>query len=123
VLYPDIPVPERRLVSRKQALEKAKRGIKDFRQKDYRLVAENILIFPDRKARPIRYYQVYAFNLFTPEKARHPGTAEAGLGFFVDTQTGNIVDRQTLFKPLGCCVPEEGPPLDTQELYKSQIGK
>jgi hypothetical protein len=123
VLYPDIPVPEKMLVSREQALEKAKSGIKDFRRKKYRLVAENILIFPDREARPIRYYQVYAFNFFIPEKARHPGEAEAGVGFFVDTQTGNIVDRQTLFKPLGCCLPEKGPPLDTRELYKSQIGK
>lgn len=123
VLYPDITVPEKLLVSRNQALKKAISRIKGFQRLKYRLVAENMLIFPDRAARPLRYYQVYAFNFFPPEEARHPGAAEAGLGFFVDTQTGKIVDRQTLFKPLGCCVPEQGPPLDVEELYKSQIGK
>jgi len=123
VIYPVIEVPAAIKVDRKQALETAVRAIKDFHKLNYKLLAENVIIYPDRKANPLRYYQVYAFNFFPPPEALHPASPEAGWGIFVDTQTGNIVDRQTLFKPLGCCVPEEGPPLNTQELYKSHIGK
>ena len=123
VIYPFIEVPAAIKVDRKQALETSIRSIKDFHKLKYKLLAENVIIYPDRKADPLRYYQVYAFNFFPPPEALHPASPEAGWGVFVDTQTGKIVDRQTLFKPLGCCVPEEGPPLNTQELYKSQIGK
>ncbi len=123
VIYPAIEVPTAVKVDRKAALETSTRSIKNFQTLKYKLFAENVIIYPDRKANPVRFYQVYAFNFFPPAEALHPASAEAGWGIFVDTQTGKIVDRQTLFKPLGCCVPEEGPPLDTQELYKSQIGK
>jgi len=123
VIYPEIRVPTATKVDRKQALEISIRSIKDFHKLKYKLLAENVVLYPDRKADPLRYYQVYAFNFFPPPETLHPASPEAGWGIFVDTQTGNIVDRQTLFKPLGCCLPEEGPPLNTQELYKSQIGK
>jgi hypothetical protein len=123
LLYPQIPVPENIVISRIQALERAKGEIKDYRERKYRLVAENILIFPDRESRPMRFYLVYAFNFFPPEKARDPGAAEAGVGFFVDTQTGAVVNRQTLFKPLGCCLPEKSVPVDPEKEYKSLIGQ
>jgi len=123
VIYPNIQVPASIKVDREQALQTSIRSIKDFHKQRYKLLTENLIIYPDRKATPPRYYQVYAFNFFPPREALHPASPEAGWGIFVDTQTGKIVDRQTLFKPLGCCVPEEGPPLDIQELYKSHIGK
>jgi hypothetical protein len=123
VLYPGITLPETVRISREQALKTAQGRIKNYRKYRYRLVAENIIIFPDRRTRPVTYHQVYAFNFFPPEKYRHPAAAAAGTGFFVDTQTGKVLDRQTLFKPLGCCVPESGGPLDVEELYKFQIGK
>jgi hypothetical protein len=123
VLYSDITVPTSIKVGRQRSLEIAIRSIRDYHQLGYKLLAENIVIYPDRKVTPPRFFQVYAFNFFPPPQALHPASPEAGWGIFVDTQTGKIVDRQTLFKPLGCCVPEEGPPLNVEELYKSQIGK
>jgi hypothetical protein len=123
VIYPDIRVPPSIKVDREQALQTSIRSIKDFDKRRYKLLTENVIIFPDRKVNPPRYYQVYAFNFFPPREALHPASPEAGWGIFVDTQTGIIVDRQTLLKPLGCCVPEDGPPLDSEALYKSQIGK
>jgi hypothetical protein len=123
VIYPDIRVPPSFKVDRDQALQTSIRSIKDFEKRRYKLLTENVIIFPDRKVNPPRYYQVYAFNFFPPREALHPAVPEAGWGIFVDTQTGKIVDRQTLLKPLGCCVPEDGPPLDSEALYKSLIGK
>jgi hypothetical protein len=123
VIYPDIRVPTSFKVDRDQALQTSIRSIKDFEKRRYKLLTENVIIFPDRKVNPPRYYQVYAFNFFPPREALHPAVPEAGWGIFVDTQTGKIVDRQTLLKPLGCCVPEDGPPLDSEALYKSLIGK
>jgi hypothetical protein len=123
VLYPGITVPEKFRISREQALRTARGRIENFRKFHYRLVAENVIIAPDRRTRPITYRRVYAFNFFPPEKYRHPATPEAGVGFFIDTQTGKVVDRQTLFKPLGCCVPESGGPINVEEEYTFQIGK
>lgn len=123
VIYPNIQVPASFKVDRDLALQTSIRSIKDFQKQGYKLLTENLIIYPDRKATPPRYYLVYVFNFFPPPEALHPASPQAGWGIFVDTQTGKIVDRQTLFKPLGCCVPEESPPLNTQELYKSQIGK
>ncbi len=68
VIYPVIEVPAAVKVDRKQALETAIRSIKDFHQLKYRLLAENVIIYPDRKANPPRYYQVYAFNFFLPRR-------------------------------------------------------
>lgn len=123
VLYPNITVPPSIKVGRSQALEISVQAIRDYHKLGYKLLAENIVIYPDRQVNPPRYYQVYAFNFFPPPQSLHPASPEAGWGIFVDTQSGKIVDRQTLLKPLGCCVPEEGPPLSVEELYKSQIGK
>jgi hypothetical protein len=123
VLYPAVTVPASIQVDRGRALETAIRSIRDYQRLGYKLLAENIVIYPDRKTKPPRFHQVYAFNFFPPPQALHPASPEAGWGIFVDTQTGKIVERQTLFKPLGCCVPEEGPPLDIGKHYESQIGK
>jgi len=123
VIYPNIQVPTSFKVDREQALQTSIRSINGFHQQGYKLLTENLIIYPDRRATPPRYYLVYVFNFFPPPGALHPASPQAGWGIFVDTQTGKIVDRQTLLKPLGCCLPEEGPPLSTQELYKFQIGK
>jgi hypothetical protein len=123
VIYPNIRVPASLKVDREQALQTSIRSIDGFHKQRYKLLTENLIIYPDRKATPPRYYLVYVFNFFPPPEALHPASPQAGWGVFVDTQTGKIVDRQTLLKPLGCCVPEKGSPLNTQELYKSQIGK
>jgi hypothetical protein len=123
VIYPNIQVPASLKVDREQALQTSIRSIDGFHKQRYKLLTENLIIYPDRKTAPPRYYLVYVFNFFPPREALHPASPEAGWAIFVDTQTGKIVDRQTLLKPLGCCVPEEGPPLTTEAFYKSQIGK
>jgi hypothetical protein len=123
VIFPNIQVPATLKVDRDQALQTSIRSIKDFHKQNYKLLTENLIIYPDRKATPPRYYLVYVFNFFPPREVLHPASPEAGWGIFVDTQTGKIVDRQTLLKPLGCCVPEEGLPFKTEAFYKSQIGK
>jgi hypothetical protein len=123
VIYPDIQVPASLKIDRDQALQTSIRSIKDFQKQRYKLLTENLIIYPDRTAVPPRYYLVYVFNFFPPREALHPASPEAGWAIFVDTQTGKIVDRQALLKPLGCCVPEKGPPLKSEAFYKSQIGK
>ena len=78
VIYPGIEVPAAVKVDRKQALETAIRSIKDFHKLGYKLLAENVIMYPDRKANPLRYYQVYAFNFFTPPEVLHPASPGAG---------------------------------------------
>ena len=85
-------------------------------------MAESRLIYPDRKAERIDYYQVYAFNFF-PEKALHPASAVGGWAVLVDTQTGRPVLVQTLFKPMGCCVPENWTPPKIEDDYKGNFGE
>ena len=123
VIYPNIQVPASLKVDREQALQTSIRSIDGFHKQRYKLLTENLIIYPDRNTAPPRYYLVYVFNFFPPREVSHPASPGAGWAIFVDTQTGKIVDRQTLLKPLGCCVPEDGLPLKPEAFYKSQIGK
>jgi Zn-dependent metalloprotease len=107
VLYPQVEIPDSAKISRKKALEIAKRQIDDFHKLAYQLLAESILVYSDRKSLPIHYYRVYAFNFF-PSKATDPASVVGGWAVFVDSQTGKVVLKEILFKPLGCCLPEPG---------------
>ena len=107
VIYPQVEIPDSNKISRKRALEIAKRQVEDYQELGYRLLAESLLIYSKRKSADVHYYRVYAFNFF-PEKATDPASVVGGWAIFVDTQTGKVVLKQTLFKPLGCCLPEPG---------------
>jgi hypothetical protein len=121
LLYPGIRVPEKPKINRAKALAIAERQIPEFKKKDYRLMAENIIIYPDRKADRLDYYRVYAFNFF-PRKALHPASAIGGWAAFVDCQTGKVIQRQPLFKPMGCCIPENWTPPKVEDVYKGVFG-
>ena len=115
LLYPHVQAPVTSKVSHDEALKIGQGQIKDFKKLKCRLVAESILIYPVRKTNSVDYYRVYAFNFF-PEEALHPATTEGGWAVFVDSQTGNIVLFETLFKPMGCCVPEDWVPPKPEEM-------
>ncbi len=121
ILYPRVQVPEKDLIDRKRALKIAQDQIQDFKKFEYRLLAESTVIYPERKADRVDYYRVYAFNFF-PEKALHPASAIGGWAVLVDTQTGRPVLVQTLFKPMGCCVPENWTPPKIEDDYKGILG-
>ncbi len=121
LLYPKVLVPESNKISRGRALKIAQSHVPDFKKSNYRLLADSVLIFPERKANGLTYYLVYAFNFF-PQKALHPASVVGGWAVFVDTQTGKVVMVQTLFKPLGCCVPENWVPPKPEDLYKGMFG-
>jgi hypothetical protein len=121
LLYPGVRVPEQVIIDREKALSVAREHVPDFAKADYRLLAESLVIYPDRKAERVDYYKVYAFNFF-PQKALHPASVVGGWAVFVDTQTGKVVQRQTLFKPMGCCVPENWTPPKAEEVYKGILG-
>lgn len=107
VIYPQVEIPESNKISRKRALEIAKRQVEDYQKLSYRLLAESVLIYSKRKSAAVHYHRVYVFNFF-PEEATDPASVVGGWAIFVDTQTGKVVLKQTLFKPLGCCLPEPG---------------
>jgi len=121
LLYPRVPLPEGIKVNRNQALKIGAGQIPDFKKQAYTLLAENILVYPERTPEAIRYFKVYAFNFF-PQKALHPASVVGGYAVFVDTQTGGVIHRETLFKPLGCCVPENWVPPKPEDLYKGIFG-
>jgi len=121
LLYPRVPLPEGIKVNRNQALKIGAGQIPDFKKQAYTLLAENILVYPERTPEAIRYFKVYAFNFF-PQKALHPASVVGGYAVFVDTQTGGVIHRETLFKPLGCCVPENWVPPKPEDLYKGMFG-
>ncbi|RPH85961.1 MAG: hypothetical protein EHM75_08970 [Desulfobacteraceae bacterium] len=121
LLYPRVQLPETNKIPRERALRIAQRQIPDYEKSDYRLLADNVIIYPERKTGGVEYYRVYAFNFF-PRKALHPASVVGGWAVFVDTQTGKVVFVQTLFKPLGCCVPENWVPPKPEDLYKGMFG-
>lgn len=121
ILYPGVQVPEKSLIDRERALKTAMDRIPDFKKFDYRVLAESRLIYPERKAERIDFYQVYAFNFF-PQKALHPASPIGGWAVLVDTQTGRPVLVQTLFKPMGCCVPENWTPPKIEDDHKGIFG-
>ncbi len=121
LLYPQVALPEGTRISRDQALKIGAGQVPDFKKQAYTLLAENILVYPVRTPQAIRYFKVYAFNFF-PQKALHPASVVGGYAVFVDTQTGGVIHRETLFKPLGCCVPENWVPPKPEELYKGIFG-
>jgi hypothetical protein len=121
LLYPGVTVPELSKVSREKALAAARAQVPDFEKMQYRLLAENTVIYPDRRRDRVDYYRVYAFNFF-PEKALHPASAIGGWAVFVDSQTGRVIRKHPLFKPMGCCVPENWTPPKTEEVYKGILG-
>jgi hypothetical protein len=121
LLYPQVLLPEGIKISRQQALKTGAGQIPDFKKQAYTLLADSIIIYPVRTPQAIRYYKVYAFNFF-PQKALHPASVVGGYAVFVDTQTGAVIHRETLFKPLGCCVPEDWVPPKPEDLYKGIFG-
>lgn len=121
LIYPQVRVSNHPGISREKALRIAREQIQDFKKFDYRLLAENMVIFPERKTDSITYYRVYAFNFF-PKKALDPTSVVGGWAVFVDSQTGKVVQIQTLYKPLGCCVPENWTPPKSEDLYKGIFG-
>jgi hypothetical protein len=121
LLYPKVQVPGNSKISRDRALTIARSQVPDYNKSDYRLLADSLLIYPERKADRVTYYLVYACNFF-PQKALHPASVVGGWAVFVDTQTGKVIFVQTLFKPLGCCVPENWTPPKPEELYKGIFG-
>lgn len=121
LLYPQVALPEGIKINRNQALKIGAGQVPDFKKQGYTLLAENILVYPVRTPQAFRYFKVYAFNFF-PQKALHPASVVGGYAVFVDTQTGRVVRRETLFKPLGCCVPENWVPPKPEDLYKGIFG-
>ncbi len=121
ILYPRVQVPEKDLIDRTRALKIAQDQVQDFKKFEYLLLAENTVIYPQRKAGGVTYYRVYAFNFF-PKKALHPASVVGGWAIMVDTQTGRPVLVQTLFKPMGCCVPENWTPQKIEDDYKGILG-
>jgi hypothetical protein len=121
VLYPTVSFPEGFRITREQALNVARAHIPDFKKQDYALVAENVLLTPEKGPEGIRFYKVYALNFF-PRRALHPASGVGGYAVFIDTQSERIIRRETLFKPLGCCVPENWTPPKPEELYKGMFG-
>lgn len=108
-LYPDARAPGAAKIRRDEALKIAQGHIRDYREMEYTLRSESVLIYPDRGTRSIDYYRAYVFNFF-PGKATHPASVAEGRAVFVDARSGDIVNTRTLFKPLGCCLPAEGVP-------------
>ncbi|NJD62852.1 MAG: hypothetical protein FIA93_09050 [Deltaproteobacteria bacterium] len=106
LLYPDIPPPAAVKVCRADALKAARGLLREKEKGEYRLLAESVAIYPERKSGSIDYHRVYIFNLF-PKGATHPASAVSGHAVFVDARNGKIVRTQPLLKPLGCCLPKE----------------
>jgi hypothetical protein len=121
LIYPGVAVPECSPISRDKALAVARKQIPDFKKGNYQVRAENTVIYPDRQKDRVDYYQAYAFNFF-PEKALHPASAVGGWAVFVDSRTGRVIQRQPLFKPMGCCVPENWTPPRAEEVYRGILG-
>jgi len=116
ILYPKVQAPVTSKISHEKALKIGQKQIKDYKKLRCRLLAESILVYPViKKKELIDYYRVYAFNFF-PEEALHPATTVGGWAVFVDSQTGNVVLFETLFKPMGCCVPEDWVPPRPEEM-------
>ncbi len=122
LLYPGVRAPGKNRIDREEALKTARSQVPDFKQFEYRLLAESTIIYPERKPGKIIYHRVYAFNFF-PRKALHPASAVGGWAVLVDTQTGKPVLVQTLFRPMGCCVPENWTPPKIEDDYKGILGK
>lgn len=121
LIYPQVPFPEGIRISRDQALKIGADQVPDFKTKDYALLAENILLYPERTSGAVRFFKVYAFNFF-PRKALHPASVVGGYAVMVDTQSERVIRTETLFKPLGCCVPENWVPPKPEEIYKGMFG-
>jgi hypothetical protein len=121
LLYPQVPFVEGINITRKQALKIGAGQVPDFKKQAYTLLADSIIIYPVRTPQAIKFFKVYAFNFF-PQKALHPASVVGGYAVFVDTQTGGVIHRETLFKPLGCCVPENWVPPKPEDLYKGIFG-
>jgi hypothetical protein len=107
ILYPDARVQGFMKVHRGQALKSAQGSIPDPDRKDFRLKAETLVIYPDRKNGSVDYRQVFIFSLF-PGKVTHPASPASGYAVFVDSRTGKVIRTQPELKPLGCCLPKEG---------------
>lgn len=122
LIYPQVPFPEGIRISRDQALKIGADQVPDFKTKDYALLAENILLYPEKTSGAVRFFKVYAFNFF-PRKALHPASVVGGYAVMVDTQSERVIRTETLFKPLGCCVPENWVPPKPEEIYKGMFGK
>ncbi len=106
-LYPGARAPGGPGIGREKALAAARGRIPDFREMDYGLRSESVLIYPERRARSVAYHRAYVFRFF-PGKATHPAGAAEGWAVYVDAGSGEVVGAQPLFKPLGCCLPAEG---------------
>lgn len=104
LLYPDAQVPAAPGIQRGKALKIALESLADPDKSGYRVLSENLAIYPVRKAASIDYRRVHIFNIF-PRKATHPASAADGWAVFVDTRTGEIVHHEAVLKPLGCCLP------------------
>ncbi len=105
--YPGARAPVGPEIGREKALAAARGRIADYREMDYGLRSEGVVVYPERGARSVAYRRAYVFRFF-PGKATHPAAAAEGWAVFVDAGSGTVVAAQPLFKPLGCCLPAEG---------------
>jgi hypothetical protein len=121
LLYPRVAFPGGTKISRDQAIKIATDQVPDFKKQAYTLLAESVLIYPEKTTGAIQFYKVYAFNFF-PRKALHPASVVGGYAVLVDTQSERVIRRETLFKPMGCCVPENWVPPKPEDLHKGILG-
>lgn len=108
-LYPEARAPDGPVIGRDEALSAARGRIADYREMDYGLRSESILIYPERGPRAVSYRRAYMFQFF-PGRGTHPASAAEGWAVFVDARSGRVIGLQALLKPLGCCVPADGAP-------------
>lgn len=108
-LYPDVPAPGAVRVDRAEALKAARIHLRETEKGAYRVAADSMAVYPERKSGSIDYRLVYIIDLF-PRRPTHPASAAGGYEVFVDAVNGEIVRTRPLVKTLGCCLPAGGSP-------------
>lgn len=113
MLYPNARAPGSVKILRAEAQKAAHGSLSEAERKEYRLKAETVAIFPERKAGAVDYRQVYIFNLTPRKNGKTP--AAGGYSLFVDAQTGKVVRAQASLKRNGCSPPKDEIPEDTYQ--------
>jgi len=109
ILYPDARVSPASRLDREHALKIARAKLRETGESDHPLFAESVAIYPERRAGAVEYHRAYIFNFFARKESR-PASVVNGRAVFVDGRTGRVLKTQPLFKPLGCCMPENRKP-------------
>ena len=113
ILYPDARIPGSVKIQRGEAKKAAKGSLSEAERKEYRLRAETVAIFPERKAGAVDYRQVYVFNLFPRKNGK--GAPAGGCPVLVDAQTGRVVRTQAPMKRYEGGQPKDEIPEDTYQ--------